>query len=148
MAKNAREPLRTLHENEQTHHIKSGGFDLRVGTGLAQLADTFGKLEADSRLGDSREAHAAVKEILRKLATDFQEHAHHHKTMAESHAASMEACEKGMDDELGKRLVPSNISGIVDPGRAPVASRLVPRAGQREISGAGAVPVVDSQFEH
>ncbi len=143
MTKNAREHLQTLHENEARHHVASGSFDLQIGTELTKLADTFGKLEADCRLGDSREAHAAAKETFRKLATHFQEHAQHHSKMAESHAAAKEACEKAESDELGKRLVPTQVSAVTDPSKGP---RAVIRPGQREIQSD--MPKVDMRFEH
>jgi len=148
MAKNAREHLQTLHENERTHHIKSGGFDLRIGTGLAQLGDIFEQLESEKPGSDgAREAHAAGKEIFRKLATHFQEHAQHHKTMAENHTASMEACEKSVDTEDLNKLAPTQISAVIDPGRAPAGLRAVTRHGQRELPADG-MPKVDTQFEH
>ncbi len=143
---NARQHLRTLHENESRHHVASGSFDLQVGTELTKLADTFGKLEADSRLGDSREAHAAAKEILRKLAEHFQVHAAHHQKMSEAHGALMEACEKGVDAEDLNKLAPTQISGVIDQSRAPAGVRAVIRPGQREIQSD--MPKVDMRFEH
>jgi hypothetical protein len=144
MAKNAREHLHTLHENERTHHVKSASFDLQVGTELSKLANTFAQLE-EWKPGseEARAAHAGAKEILRKLATQFQEHAQHHEQMSKLHGAMKEGCEKSVDTDDLNKLMPTGVSAIADPSRAP-SSRLVPRTGQPTPD----MPKVTPEFEH
>ncbi len=56
-----------------------------------------------------------------------------------------EACAKAaVVGGLGDRLVPTQVSGVTDPGKGP---RPVIRPGQREIPSAD-MPKVDMQFEH
>src|SRR6266404_3795235 len=129
--------IRNVREHLSQHHQRSASFDLGVAGQLEQLRKTFESLEGQSD-GDMRKSFAGAKEAFDKLGTSFNEHAAYHAKMKE-------ACEKsdGVDD-LDK-LMPSNISGIVDPSRAPSSGRLVPRSGQPTPSD---MPKVDMQFEH
>jgi len=115
--------MRTVREHLAEGYVRSGSFKMQIATALSKALDANDQEEAKKRL--------------RALVGLLQEDAARDKQMKE-------ACEKGMDDELGKRLVPSNVSGVVDPSRAPAGLRMIPRSGQPTPD----MPKVDMQFEH
>src|SRR5882762_7052805 len=99
--------MRTVREHLAEGYVRSGSFKMQIATALSKALDANDQEEAKKRL--------------RALVGLLQEDAARDKQMKE-------ACEKGMDDELGKRLVPSNVSGVVDPSRAPAGLRMIPRS--------------------
>src|SRR5437879_2363618 len=112
--------IRNVRQHLSEHHGRSASFDLSVADQLEKLRKCFEALEGQSDGDDVKKAYAAGKDAFDKLGVGFNQHAAYHAKMKE-------ACEKsdGVDD-LDK-LMPSNISGIVDPSRAPSSGRLVPR---------------------
>jgi hypothetical protein len=126
--------IRNVREHLSEHHKRSAGFDLSVAGELERVRKSFEALEAQAD-GDAKESFAACKVAFDKLGAAFNQHAVYHEKMKQ-------ACEKsdGSDD-----LEKLNISGIVDPSRAPSSGRLVPRSGQPTPSD---MPKVDSAFEH
>lgn len=115
---------RSVREHFAEHYLKSGSFKMKIASELSKALDA--------------EDPEQAKKSMRNAISALQEWAACDKQMKES-------CEKAdAADDLNK-LVPTNVSGIVDPSRAPVSSRLVPRSGQPMPSD---MPKVAEGFEH
>jgi len=130
--------IRSVKEHLQHHHSRSASFDIATGAELEKLAKVFERLETQADDDTAKAAYRDGKESIRQLSAAFNVHAEHHKSM-------MMNAEKSADiDDLDK-LAPTGISAVYDPSKSPTGSRLVPRAGQRELSS---MPQVAQGFEN
>lgn len=130
----------TVKEHLARHHAKSAAFDIAAGVELDKLRKCFETLETNVDGDDAlKKIYGDAKDSVARLAAAFSNHAQYHRDMGATVAKA-----DGIDD-LDK-LAPSNISGVVDPSKVPSGSRLIPRSGQREVSGT--MPTVAEGFEH
>jgi hypothetical protein len=128
--------IRNVREHLSEHHKQSAGFDLSVAGELERVRKSFEALEAQAD-GDAKESFAACKVAFDKLGAAFNQHAVYHEKMKQ-------ACEKSDGSDDLEKLAPSGISAVYDPAKGP---RAVIRPGQREIPGAGEMPV-PLEFQH
>ncbi len=130
--------IRSVREHLQHHHSRSASFDIATGAELDKLRKCFEALETNTSDDDAlKKIYGDAKESVARLSASFMNHAEHHRSLAAN-------AEKAADTDDLDKLVPSNISGIVDPSRAPSGGRLVPRSGQPTPD----MPKVDMRFEH
>ncbi len=132
---------RTVKEHLATHHARSASFDVGVGAELEKLRKCFAALETNADGDDVvKKVYGDAREAVDRLGTLFNAHGEYHRSMMAETAKAEDI------DDLGKRLVPTEISAVYDPSKSGV--RPVIRAGQREISGTGAMPQVAEGFEN
>ncbi len=131
--------MATVKGHLAEHHKRSAVFDVNVASECEKLRKAFENLETHADSGDElKKAFGDAKASIGRLGQLFSGHAAYHRDAGQN-------VEKSADvDDLDK-LVPTQISGIVDPSRAPSSGRLVPRSGQPTPSD---MPKVDMQFEH
>jgi len=129
----------TVKEHLRHHHAKSAAFDIATGAELDKLRKSFEALETNTSDDDDlKKIYGDAKDSVARLSASFMNHAEHHRSLAAN-------AEKSEDvEDLSKRLVPTQVSAVIDQGKGP---RAVIRPGQREMSGAD-MPKVDMQFEH
>ena len=130
----------TVKQHLAHHHAKGAAFNLSIGTELEKLRKSFEAMETNTSDDDGlKKIYGDAKESVARLSASFMNHAEHHRSLAAN-------AEKAADDELGKRLMPTDVSVVTDPSKMPAGLRAVIRPGQREIQSD--MPKVDMQFEH
>jgi len=130
----------TVKQHLAHHHAKGAAFNLSIGTELEKLRKSFEAMETNTSDDDGlKKIYGDAKESVARLSAGFMNHAEHHRSLAAN-------AEKAADDELGKRLMPTDVSVVTDPSKMPAGLRAVIRPGQREIQSD--MPKVDMQFEH
>ena len=131
----------TVKQHLAHHHAKSAAFDIATGAELDKLRKCFEALETNTSDDDAlKKIYGDAKESVARLSASFMNHAEHHRSLAAN-------AEKAADDELGKRLMPTDVSVVTDPSKMPAGLRMVPRSGQPSAPSSD-MPKVDMQFEH
>jgi hypothetical protein len=130
--------IRNVRQHLSEHHARSASFDLGIASEFSKLRKCLEALETNVDGDDSlKNVYKDAKESIGRLSAEFNGHAQYHRNMGQD-------VEKGIDvDDLDK-LVPTQVSAVVDQAKGP---RAVIRPGQRELPADG-MPKVDMQFEH